>query len=44
MHNIMKNIFLVLSIILFAALGLHAQAYHLGQVITNPDGSQGVVF
>ena len=40
----MKNILLTLSFILFAALGLHAQAYHLGQVITNPDGSQGVVF
>ena len=40
----MKNILLTLSFTLFAVLGLHAQAYYLGQVITNPDGSQGVIF
>ena len=40
----MRNILLTLSFILFTALGLHAQAYYLGQVITNPDGSQGVIF
>ena len=40
----MKNIFFTLSFLLTAALGLNAQGYHLGQVITNPDGSQGVIF
>ena len=40
----MKNILFTLSLILFASLGLNAQEYHLGQLVTNPDGSQGVVF
>ena len=40
----MKNILLTLTFLLTATLGLNAQEYHLGQVITNPDGSQGVVF
>ena len=40
----MKNILLTLMFLLTATLGLNAQEYHLGQVITNPDGSQGVVF
>ena len=40
----MKNILITLSFLLTAALGLNAQEYYLGQVITNPDGSQGVVF
>ena len=40
----MKNIFFTLTFLLTATLGLNAQVYHLGQVITNPDGSQGVVF
>ena len=40
----MKNILFTLSFLLSAILGLNAQGYHLGQVITNPDGSQGVVF
>ena len=35
---------LTLSFLLFATLALNAQGYYLGQVITNPDGSQGVVF
>ncbi|MBR3493193.1 MAG: hypothetical protein IKH44_12950, partial [Bacteroidales bacterium] len=40
----MKNIIFTLSFLLISSLGLNAQGYHLGQVITNPDGSQGVVF
>ena len=40
----MKNIFFTLLFLLISTLGLNAQGYHLGQVITNPDGSQGVVF
>ncbi len=40
----MKNILFTLTFLLAASLGLNAQEYHLGQVITNPDGSQGVVF
>lgn len=40
----MKNIVFTLSFLLISTLGLNAQGYHLGQVITNPDGSQGVVF
>ena len=40
----MKNTLITLSFLLTAALGLNAQGYQLGQVITNPDGSQGVVF
>ena len=40
----MKNILFTLSFLLTATMGLNAQGYHLGQVITNPDGSQGVVF
>ena len=40
----MKNILFTLLFLLTATLGLNAQGYHLGQVITNPDGSQGVVF
>lgn len=40
----MKNIIFTLSFLLISTLGLNAQGYHLGQVITNPDGSQGVVF
>ena len=40
----MKNILFTLSFLLTATLGLNAQGYHLGQVVTNPDGSQGVVF
>ena len=40
----MKNILFTLSFLLTATLGLNAQGYHLGQIITNPDGSQGVVF
>ena len=40
----MKNILCTLLSLLTIVLGLKAQGYHLGQVITNPDGSQGVVF
>ncbi len=40
----MKRIFLTLLISLSTAFALSAQEYHLGQVVTNPDGSQGVVF
>ena len=40
----MKNILFTLTFLLTATLRLNAQEYHLGQVITNPDGSQGVVF
>ena len=40
----MKNILITLSFLLTATLGLNAQNYQLGQVVTNPDGSQGVVF
>lgn len=40
----MKRILFTLSLLITAALELNAQGYHLGQVITNPDGSQGVVF
>ena len=40
----MKNILITLSFLLTTTLGLNAQGYYLGQVITNPDGSQGVVF
>ena len=39
-----KKSILTLSLLLFATLGLNAQEYQLGQVVTNPDGSQGVVF
>ena len=39
-----KTIIISILLCLYTALGLHAQGYHLGQVITNPDGSQGVVF
>ncbi len=36
----------IIAILLSIAttLGLQAQEYHLGQLVTNPDGSQGVVF
>ena len=40
----MKNIIFTLLFLLISTIGLNAQGYHLGQVITNPDGSQGVVF
>ena len=40
----MKRLFLIISLILSTLFCLKAQEYHLGQVITNPDGSQGVVF
>lgn len=40
----MKRIFLTLLISLSTTFALSAQEYHLGQVVTNPDGSQGVVF
>lgn len=40
----MKNILFTLLSLLTNVLVLNAQGYHLGQVITNPDGSQGVVF
>lgn len=39
-----KSIILALTFLLTATIGLNAQEYHLGQVVTNPDGSQGVVF
>ena len=39
-----KSIILTLTLFLAATLGMQAQEYHLGQVVTNPDGSQGVVF
>ena len=39
-----KTIIISILLCLYTALGLQAQGYHLGQVITNPDGSQGVVF
>ena len=40
----MKHILFTLSFLLTTTIGLNAQGYHLGQVVTNPDGSQGVVF
>ena len=40
----MKKTLFALSLLIMAALGLNAQGYHLGQLVTNPDGSQGVVF
>lgn len=40
----MKKLLLLISLVLSTLLGLNAQEYHLGQVVTNPDGSQGVVF
>ncbi len=39
-----KTTIITILLCLSSALGLNAQGYHLGQVITNPDGSQGVVF
>lgn len=40
----MKKILFTLLSLVTTALGLHAQEYYLGQIITNPDGSQGVIF
>lgn len=41
----MKKVFVfVWSFITAFALQLNAQEYHLGQLVTNPDGSQGIVF
>ena len=41
----MKKVFVfVLSLFTAFALQLNAQGYHLGQLVTNPDGSQGIVF
>ena len=40
----MKRIVITLLLISATVFGLNAQEYHLGQVITNPDGSKGVVF
>ena len=39
-----KTTIISILLCLSTALGLQAQGYQLGQVITNPDGSQGVVF
>ena len=39
-----KKIIITILLCLSTTLGLQAQEYHLGQVVTNPDGSQGVVF
>ena len=39
-----KTIIIATLLCLFKVLGLQAQEYQLGQVVTNPDGSQGVVF
>ena len=39
-----KTTIITILLCLSSVLGLKAQGYHLGQVITNPDGSQGVVF
>lgn len=35
---------LFLSIIIIASQMLFAQAYHIGELVTNPDGSQGIIF
>lgn len=40
----MKRIVFTLLLISSALFGLNAQEYHLGQVVTNPDGSKGVVY
>ena len=41
----MRRIFvLILSIIAATTFQLNAQEYHLGQLVTNPDGSRGIVF
>lgn len=40
----MKKVILSILFLLTAIWGLKAQGYYLGQVITNPDGSKGVVF
>lgn len=39
-----KILFLAISLLVAFTINLNAQEYHLGQVVTNPDGSQGVVF
>ena len=39
-----KTTIITILLCLSCAFGLKAQVYHLGQIITNPDGSQGVVF
>ena len=39
-----KTTIIAILLSLSTALGLQAQEYHLGQLVTNPDGSQGVVF
>ena len=39
-----KTVFLTISFLVAFTINLNAQEYHLGQVVTNPDGSQGVVF
>lgn len=39
-----KSTIITILLCLSSALGLQAQEYQLGQVVTNPDGSQGVVF
>ena len=39
-----KTIFLTISLLVAFTINLNAQEYQLGQVVTNPDGSQGVVF
>ena len=39
-----KTTIISILLTLSTILGVQAQVYHLGQVITNPDGSQGVVF
>ena len=40
----MKRFLLTILLIVPVLFGANAQEYHLGQVVTNPDGSQGVVF
>ena len=40
----MKKTVIITILFLLTTLSLSAQEYHLGQVVTNPDGSRGVVF
>ena len=39
-----KTTIIAILLSIITSLGLQAQEYHLGQLVTNPDGSQGVVF